>query len=184
MAHEWVVVRVVPYLHDAVRLRDRLADSAIDARLPDEPAASSSGSLGAPGGVRIQVRADDLERARNILDDSWPARHESPAHPPGALGTYEEWSRHLYDPGHYLGGTIDPLLRSSSMGPQARSRAGAIVLANGLLAFIATAAWAETTTWWTMVSLAIPALMVAAGWWMLLKPGPPDDPPAMRRRAG
>lgn len=184
MADEWVVARVVPYLHDAVRLRERLADSAIDVHLPDEAAATASGSLGASGGVRIQVPAADLERARNIIDGAWPARHETPAHPPGALGTYHEWSQHQYDPGHYLGGTIDPLLRSSSMGPQARSRAGAIVLANGLLAFVATAAWAQDITGWALVSLAIPGLMVVAGWWMLLTPGPPGDPPATRRRAG
>lgn len=167
-ADEWVVVRVVPYLHDAVRLRERLADSAIVSRLPDEAAAHGSGSLGAASGMRIEVRAADAERARNILDDAWAPATGAAPHPPGPIDTYDEWSRHQYDPGHYLGGTIEPSLRASSMGPRAKSRAGVLLLANGILGVVVVAgAPVEWTAGSAAASLAIPLLMVAAGWRML-----------------
>lgn len=169
-ARGWVVARVVPYLHDAVRLRERLADSAIDARLPDEATARRSGSLGGADGMRIEVRAADLERARNIIDDAWDGPVSAANHPPGPLDTYDEWSRHQYDPGHYLGGTIEPSLRASSMGPRAKGRAGWLLLLNGLLGVVVVAASPiEWTLGSAVASIAIPLLAFAAGWRMLSK---------------
>jgi hypothetical protein len=49
------------------------------------------------------------------------------------LGSYYEWVQHRYDPGHYLGGTIEPHLRKSSLGPRARRRSGMMLLFSGVL---------------------------------------------------
>ena len=48
------------------------------------------------------------------------------------FATYIEWAQHRYNPGHYLGGTIEPHLRKSALGPRARRRSGLMLGASGL----------------------------------------------------
>lgn len=44
-----------------------------------------------------------------------------------AIDEYKEWAAHRYDPGHYLGGTIEPHLRMYALGPNARRAAAAYI---------------------------------------------------------
>lgn len=52
------------------------------------------------------------------------------------IGNYVEWARHRYDPGHYLGGTIPPHLRKSSLGPRARRLSGMMLVFSGVGGFL------------------------------------------------
>lgn len=55
------------------------------------------------------------------------------------IGNYIEWTHHRYDPGHYLGGTIKPELRKSSLGPRATRLSGMLLLGSGLGGLVLTA---------------------------------------------
>jgi hypothetical protein len=57
------------------------------------------------------------------------------------IGTYLEWAKHRYDPGHYLGGTIEPHLRKSSLGPRARRLSGLMLFFSGLAGLSLAAAF-------------------------------------------
>ena len=63
------------------------------------------------------------------------------------LGNYIEWENHRYDPGHYLGGTIEPHLRKSSLGPRARRLSGIMLLTIGLMGAALTGVFASEATW-------------------------------------
>jgi hypothetical protein len=52
---------------------------------------------------------------------------------PDAFVDYIEWTEHRYDPGYFLGGNLPPHLRSASLGPHARRRAGVLI---GIMAFV------------------------------------------------
>lgn len=65
----WVEVRSCHWLHEAQLLKSVLESAAIDALIPDEHTLGIQPLYGpALGGVRILVRADDLQRARELLD--------------------------------------------------------------------------------------------------------------------
>ena len=87
------------------------------------------------------------------------------------FGTYQEWANHRYDPGHYLGGTIEPHLRTSELGRRARRMSGGMLLlagASGLLWLLpslqTTADVPRGLQYLEVLSIcAISALVIAAG---------------------
>lgn len=63
-----VTVRICNYLHEAELIKSALAADGIEARIPDEFMAGVQPALGAGiGGIRVQIRASDLDRARETL---------------------------------------------------------------------------------------------------------------------
>jgi hypothetical protein len=58
------------------------------------------------------------------------------------IGNYIEWVHHRYVPGHYLGGTIEPDLRKSTLGPRARRRSGMLLILSGVMGTMLTPAFA------------------------------------------
>lgn len=61
-----------------------------------------------------------------------PDLSEFPADAPGPgepdlIEEYKEWAAHRYDPGHYLGGTIEPHLRKYALGPRGRKVASLLL---------------------------------------------------------
>src|SRR6185436_12117691 len=87
------------------------------------------------------------------------------------FGTYQEWANHRYDPGHYLGGTIEPHLRTSELGRRARRMSGGMLLlagASGLLWLLPSLQTAADVPrglqYLEVLSIcAISALVIAAG---------------------
>jgi hypothetical protein len=68
MADEWVLLRRCTSMHEAVVLRSVLEGAGVDCVLPDEHSLGVHPGLTLmSGGVRMLVRADDLERAAEIL---------------------------------------------------------------------------------------------------------------------
>ena len=69
MANDFVLLRTCNDLQEASILRSVLEGSGIEARIADENFASLyPGVMVAAGGVRLLVRASDLERANEVLD--------------------------------------------------------------------------------------------------------------------
>ena len=67
-AQEWVTVRTCVWGHEADFLRSVLEGSDIEAFIPDEQMSTLRPHLLlGTGGVRLQVRAADAERAREVL---------------------------------------------------------------------------------------------------------------------
>ena len=65
----WVTVRTTVWGHQADMLRSLLEGSDIEVFIPDEYVGSlRSHVLLGTGGVRVQVRASDVERARELLN--------------------------------------------------------------------------------------------------------------------
>jgi hypothetical protein len=62
-----VTVRNVSYLHEAEFIKSLLEAEGIDALIPDEQMAGLSPALEALGGIRVQIRASDVDRANEIL---------------------------------------------------------------------------------------------------------------------
>lgn len=68
MDDELVTVRNCNYLHEAELFKSVLEAEGIDADVPDAYMAGVQPALGAAiGGIRVQVRASDLERAERAL---------------------------------------------------------------------------------------------------------------------
>jgi hypothetical protein len=66
----WVVLRACASMHEAIVLRSVLEGAGIDCVLPDEHSLGvHPGLTFMAGGVRLLVRAEDLERAEDVLDD-------------------------------------------------------------------------------------------------------------------
>lgn len=92
---------------------------------------------------------------------------------PDPFALYLEWAQHRYNPGHYLGGTIEPHLRKASLGPRARRRSGQLLLFSGtlgLLSFVplyASAAFGTVTDSYSrfmfFVSVGVSLLTISAG---------------------
>lgn len=69
LSEEWVTVRTCIWGHEADLVRSVLEGSEIAVFIPDEQMASLRPHLLlGTGGVRVQVRAADAERARELLD--------------------------------------------------------------------------------------------------------------------
>ena len=97
------------------------------------------------------------------------------------IGNYVEWAQHRYDPGHYLGGTIEPHLRKSSLGPRARRRSGMMLVFGGVGGLLLVSAFAfepgsqalDVISYLTLaVAGGVSLLTIAAGVSML-RAGPP-----------
>jgi hypothetical protein len=74
MDDELVTVRNCNYLHEAELVKSVLEAEGIDADIPDAYMAGVQPMLGAAiGGVRVRVRATDLERAEQALAAIVPA---------------------------------------------------------------------------------------------------------------
>ena len=79
---QWVEVRRCNWVHEAHVFASVLASEGIDSTIPDEFV------LGIQpfytyllGGVRLMVRPEDLERARELLDSTTPERAEGDPQP-------------------------------------------------------------------------------------------------------
>jgi len=73
MEDDWVQVQNCNWLHDAHLVVSVLEGSGIEAFLPDAYTLGSRPELAAAlGGVRVLVRASDLDRAREILAAAIP----------------------------------------------------------------------------------------------------------------
>lgn len=80
MDDELVTVHNANWVHDALFVKSVLEVDGIDAFLPDEHTLSVDPGLGAAlGGVRVQVRASDAERAREVISEALSADFENPA---------------------------------------------------------------------------------------------------------
>lgn len=80
MDDELVTVHSANWIHDALFVKSVLEGDGIDAFVPDEHTLSVDPALGvALGGVRVQVRASDAERARLVIAAVLSADAENPA---------------------------------------------------------------------------------------------------------
>jgi putative signal transducing protein len=74
MDDELVTVRTCNYLHEAELIKSVLEADGIDVDIPDEHMANVQPGLGGTiGGIRVQVRSSDLERAEESLAAVIPA---------------------------------------------------------------------------------------------------------------
>ena len=80
MSNEWVEVRRCLWLHEAQLFKSVLASALIEARIPDEYTFGVQ-AVGANflDGVRVLVRPEDAERAREVLDSGVEVPRDSPA---------------------------------------------------------------------------------------------------------
>jgi hypothetical protein len=84
--------------------------------------------------------------------------------PDDPLADYNEWVRHRYDPGHYLGGTIAPHLRKARLGPRARRRSAVLLALLALLSIQAVITPPEPAWLARPLGVAFTALLcLAAG---------------------
>ena len=75
MSDEWVEVRSVPWLHEAVFLKSVLAGAGIEATIPNEETLGIQPLYGnLLGGVRVLVRPEDLQQATELLDSATPVQ--------------------------------------------------------------------------------------------------------------
>ncbi len=69
MDDEFVTVHNANWIHDALFVKSVLEGDGIDAFVPDEHTVSlDPGLIAALGGVRVQVRAADADRARHVIE--------------------------------------------------------------------------------------------------------------------
>ena len=69
MDSEWVEVRSCSWLHEAQVLTSVLESAGIESLIPDQYTVGVQPLYAlALGGVRVLVRAEDLDRARELLD--------------------------------------------------------------------------------------------------------------------
>jgi hypothetical protein len=72
-SEHWEQVANVNWLHEAEFVKSVLESEGIDTMLPDEHTVSiQPGVATALGGIRVMVRADDLQRATQLLNDVQP----------------------------------------------------------------------------------------------------------------
>jgi hypothetical protein len=80
---------------------------------------------------------------------------------------YTEWAEHRYDPGHYLGGTLEPHLRKNALGPRARRNAGWFLAVIALMTSAgALLSWSTQGGLERLATVSIAALTCAAAWKM------------------
>jgi hypothetical protein len=95
------------------------------------------------------------------------ARGRKTEHPPDFLRDYEEWARHRYDPGHYLGGTLPPYLRHTDRKPRGSRLLGITFIVGAVLTLPVVIAYArDPTPGFALVGLlsaALAALQLVAG---------------------
>lgn len=108
------------------------------------------------------VRPVDRERAVNILDSMTTERPSSQAPHPGALRVYQEWAEHRLDPGHYLGGNIQPDLRIGELGPRARRRSALLIGLSVVSGAVGLALMPFEFDWRMVPTIAMYALMATA----------------------
>lgn len=74
MDEQFATVRTCNHLHEAELIKSVLEAEGIDAEIPDAFMAGVQPALGAGiGGIRVQVRSSDLERAEQALSAVIPA---------------------------------------------------------------------------------------------------------------
>jgi hypothetical protein len=71
MSDDWVEVRSCTWLHEAAFLKSVLDAAGIEAVIPNEQTLAVQPLYGQLlGGVRVLVRAEDRERAQELLDSA------------------------------------------------------------------------------------------------------------------
>ncbi|HET7696323.1 MAG TPA: hypothetical protein VFK57_11485 [Vicinamibacterales bacterium] len=88
--------------------------------------------------------------------------------PQDPFGTYREWAEHRLDPGHYLGGTIEPHLRKSELGPRARRLSGIMLTASGAMGVMSLLALEWTAIGDMPAWLGYPAFLLTFGGLLLV----------------
>lgn len=74
MDDELLTVRTCNYLHEAELVKSVLEAEGIDAEIPDAYMAGVQPALGAAiGGIRVQIRSSDRDRAEQALTAIVPA---------------------------------------------------------------------------------------------------------------
>lgn len=83
--------------------------------------------------------------------------------PKDPFGTYREWSEHRLNPGHYLGGTIEPHLRKSELGPRARRLSGIMLVLSGGTGLLSLLSLELTSTGDTSAGFRYLAILLSVG---------------------
>jgi len=84
MHDDLVTVHNANWVHDALFVKSVLEGDGIDAFVPDEHTLSVDPALGAAlGGVRVQVRSVDADRARRIIAAVLERAADEPVEPAG-----------------------------------------------------------------------------------------------------
>jgi hypothetical protein len=84
MHDDLVTVHNANWVHDALFVKSVLEGDGIDAFVPDEHTLSVDPALGAAlGGVRVQVRSVDADRARRIIAAVLESAADEPIEPGG-----------------------------------------------------------------------------------------------------
>ena len=90
----------VSWIHEADSVRMRLNSHGLEAFIPDEGMVTANPILGnAVGGIRIQVRDEDYEQAREILGSTTDATESSDFSCPSCGSSdvrYEKISRRMF----------------------------------------------------------------------------------------
>jgi hypothetical protein len=82
---------------------------------------------------------------------------------PELLRAYQEWSDHRYDPGHYLGGNIEPHLDRHRLGRRARKKAAVLIAIMAAMSGMATlSGWAESGAGGRMLMVGWTAFVLTA----------------------
>jgi hypothetical protein len=84
-----------------------------------------------------------------------------------------EWQEHLYDPGHFTGGNIDPLLT----GPRPNRYGYILILAGEIMLVFMIITLIKAKHSWPILIAGIPftGLVLLAGFKLIKKPGPKYD---------
>ena len=86
---------------------------------------------------------------------------------PDFVREYVEWAEHRYDPGHYLGGTLEPHLRKHALDSHARKKAGLFLAVIAVMTFAAAiVSWSSQEALERVASASLTALTCAAAWKM------------------
>ncbi|HLG13668.1 MAG TPA: hypothetical protein VJH03_03960 [Blastocatellia bacterium] len=122
------------------------------------------------------MRRFAVGRYRELVITRRPKRRVTPASGADANGANEdpiarivEWEEHRYDPGHYLGGNIHPLLTS-----RRPNKYGWVLIVIGaiVILLLGTAMRAEAMGWYeAILPVAMAALLIIAGVKLVKKPG-------------
>ena len=86
---------------------------------------------------------------------------------PEQIRAYQEWSEHRYDPGHYLGGNLEPHLDQSRLGKSARRKAGLLLAVMAFMTIMATvSSWPFSAAIERVAWVCLTALLTAAAFRM------------------
>lgn len=77
MSDEWVEAKACTWMHEALFLRSVLEAAGIESLIPNEHTLNAQPLYANMlGGVRVLVRSEDFERAKEILESASPPAEE------------------------------------------------------------------------------------------------------------